>query len=73
MVLNRYREAIQSGKTVRWEEVSVYPAGERVGEVAVTPLYLDIQSAPGKGARFSLIVPRRDLTHPAPDIMLPHR
>ena len=39
VVLNHYREAIRSGKTVRWEEVSVYPAGERVGEVAVTPLF----------------------------------
>ena len=39
MVLNRYREAIRSGKTVRWEEISVYPAGQRHGEVAVTPLY----------------------------------
>src|SRR6516164_4496148 len=25
MVLNRYREAILSGQTVRWEEESVYP------------------------------------------------
>ena len=39
MVLNRYREAIRSGQSVRWEEKSVYPAGQRCGEVAVTPLY----------------------------------
>src|SRR5215469_7614355 len=39
MVLNHYREAIRSGRTVRWEEESVYPAGRRYGEVAVTPLY----------------------------------
>src|SRR5215472_6587363 len=39
MVLNRYREAIRSGEPVRWEEKSVYPAGQRYGEVAVTPLY----------------------------------
>src|SRR6516165_681018 len=39
MVLNRYREAIRSGQPVRWEEKSVYPSGERYGEVAVTPLY----------------------------------
>jgi PAS domain S-box-containing protein len=38
-VLNHYREAILSGQTVRWEEESVYPAGRRYGEVAVTPLY----------------------------------
>src|SRR5215470_12371110 len=37
--LNNYREAIRSGQTVRWEEVSVYPAGRRIAEVAVTPLY----------------------------------
>ena len=39
MVLNRYREAIRSSQPVRWEEKSVYPAGQRHGEVAVTPLY----------------------------------
>jgi PAS domain-containing protein len=27
MVLNNYREAIRTHRTVRWEEVSVYPAG----------------------------------------------
>jgi PAS domain S-box-containing protein len=39
MVLSRYREAIRSGQPVRWEEKSMYPAGQRYGEVAVTPLY----------------------------------
>jgi len=39
LVLSRYREAVRSGCTVRWREVSEYPAGRRVGEVAVTPLY----------------------------------
>jgi PAS domain S-box-containing protein len=39
MVLNHYREAILSRRTVQWEEESVYPAGRRYGEVAVTPLY----------------------------------
>ena len=39
MVLNHYRAAIRSGQPVRWEEKSVYPAGQRYGEVAVTPLY----------------------------------
>jgi PAS domain S-box-containing protein len=38
-VLDNYREAIRAHRTVRWEEVSMYPAGERHGEVAVTPLY----------------------------------
>ena len=39
MVLSHYREAIRTGQPVRWEEESVYPAGRRHGEVAVTPLY----------------------------------
>jgi PAS domain S-box-containing protein len=39
LVLSRYRDAIRSGRTVRWQEVSEYPAGKRVGDVAVTPLY----------------------------------
>ena len=39
MVLNHYRASIRSGQTVRWKEESVYPAGQRYGEVAVTPLY----------------------------------
>ena len=39
MVMDHYREAIRSGAPVRWEEESVYPAGRRHGEVAVTPLY----------------------------------
>jgi PAS domain S-box-containing protein len=38
MVLNNYREAIRSGRTVRWDETSRYPAGLRHAEVAVTPL-----------------------------------
>jgi two-component system CheB/CheR fusion protein len=38
MVLEHYREAIRSGQAVRWHETSVYPAGTRHGEVAVTPL-----------------------------------
>ena len=39
MVLKKYREAIRTRKTVSWEEVSVYPAGERHGEVAITPYF----------------------------------
>jgi len=41
LVLNHYREAIESGRTVRWKEVSRYPAGQKTGEIAVTPLYDD--------------------------------
>src|SRR5262245_50274711 len=39
LVLNHYRDAIRSAQTVRWREVSEYPAGRKVGEVAVTALY----------------------------------
>jgi PAS domain S-box-containing protein len=39
LVLKNYREAIKTGKTVRWEETSVYPTGARHGEVAVTPAF----------------------------------
>jgi two-component system CheB/CheR fusion protein len=39
IVLNNYREAIRTRRTVHWREVSEYPAGRRVGQVAVTPLY----------------------------------
>lgn len=39
MVLNNYREAVRTRGTVRWKEVSDYPAGRRIGEVAVTPLF----------------------------------
>jgi PAS domain S-box-containing protein len=38
-VLHHYRQAIRSGQPVRWEEESVYPAGRKYGEIAVTPLY----------------------------------
>src|SRR5215831_18118703 len=38
MVLNHYREAIRSGQAVRWEEKSVYPAGQRSGGVGVLRL-----------------------------------
>jgi PAS domain S-box-containing protein len=37
-VLKHYREAIRSGRPVRWEEESAYPAGRRYGEVAVKPI-----------------------------------
>jgi PAS domain S-box-containing protein len=39
LVLGHYREAIRTRRTVRWEETSVYPAGSRHGEVAVTAVY----------------------------------
>lgn len=39
LVLGNYREAVRTGRTVRWKEVSEYPAGRKIGEVAVTPLF----------------------------------
>src|SRR5664280_824481 len=39
LVRPKYAEAIRENKTVRWEEVSEYPAGTLYGEVAVSPVY----------------------------------
>lgn len=39
LVLKKYREAIQTRQSVRWEEVSKYPTGEKIGEVTVSPIY----------------------------------
>ena len=38
LVLGNYKEAIRTKKAVGWEEVSVYPAGKKYGEVSVTPI-----------------------------------
>ena len=40
-VLQKYREAVQTGKLVRWEEVSEYPTGTLTGEVSVAPVFDD--------------------------------
>ncbi len=37
LMLVKFRQAIRDNKTVRWEQVSAYPTGTFVGEVAVTP------------------------------------
>jgi PAS domain S-box-containing protein len=42
LVLSKYRQAIAEGRTIRWQEITPYPAGERIGEVSVTPV-LDAQ------------------------------
>ncbi len=34
-----YAEALATGRTVRWDESTEYPAGTRHGEVAVTPVF----------------------------------
>ncbi len=42
LVLTKYRQAIAERRTVRWEEITPYPAGRKIGEVSVTPV-LDAQ------------------------------
>lgn len=39
MVLAKYAEAIRSGKTVSWEEISTFPTGTKYGEVSVAPVF----------------------------------
>lgn len=39
VVLSKYREAIAERRTVRWEEITEYPTGTKVGEVSVTPVF----------------------------------
>jgi PAS domain S-box-containing protein len=38
LVLEKYRQAIRDKKTVRWEEVTDYPTGRKIGEVSVAPI-----------------------------------
>ena len=38
-VLTKYKEAIETKKTVHWEEVSEYLGGTKTGFVSVTPVY----------------------------------
>ena len=38
-VLGKYRQAIEEGAVVRWEETSDYPAGRLTGEVSVAPVF----------------------------------
>ena len=39
LVLEKYAQAICERKTVRWEEVTDYPAGRKHGEVSATPFF----------------------------------
>jgi PAS domain S-box-containing protein len=38
LVLGKYRAAIDERRTIRWEEVTAYPTGTKIGEVSVTPV-----------------------------------
>ena len=39
LVFGKYAEAIRTGQPARWEEVSEYPGGRKVGVVTVAPVY----------------------------------
>ncbi len=39
LVLEKYHEAMRSRQPAHWEEVSVYPAGTKVGAVTVAPIF----------------------------------
>ncbi|HWZ27213.1 MAG TPA: PAS domain S-box protein, partial [Gemmatimonadales bacterium] len=56
LAVAKYAEAIRTRKTVRWEELTSFPAGTRLGEVTVTPVF-DPQ-----GRATHLIGSVRDLT-----------
>ncbi len=39
LVFGKYKEAIRNRQPAHWEEVSIYPAGTKVGEVSVAPVF----------------------------------
>jgi PAS domain S-box-containing protein len=39
LVLGKYQEAIESARPTHWEEVSEYPAGRRLGQVTIVPVF----------------------------------
>jgi len=39
LVLGKYAEAVETRRTVRWEETTPYPTGTRYGDVAITPVF----------------------------------
>lgn len=39
VVLGHYETACRERRSVRWEETTEYPAGRKIGEVTVTPVY----------------------------------
>jgi len=38
MVRDNYKKAIRENRIVRWEETSVFPTGEKIGDVSITPV-----------------------------------
>ena len=55
-MLDNCRAAIREHTTVRWEDSADYPAGQRVGEVTLTPL----PDKPGRPAQLAGVI--RDIT-----------
>jgi two-component system cell cycle sensor histidine kinase/response regulator CckA len=45
LALERYGEAIRTGRTVHWLETTTYPSGTKHGDVAIAPVY-DAQGKP---------------------------
>src|SRR5262245_32207412 len=39
LVLVNYKKAVTEHRTVRWEEITEYPAGVKYGEVSITPVF----------------------------------
>ena len=39
LVLKKCKEAIRTGQSVHWEEISKSPIGENIGEVTIAPIY----------------------------------
>jgi PAS domain S-box-containing protein len=56
LVLSNYRKAIEDGESVRWEEVTPYPAGNKVGDVTANPVFNE------RGVCTNLIVTVYDIT-----------
>ena len=57
MVVDKYRQAIENGTTVVWEETSHYPSGQLTGEVSAAPVFDD------KGTCTHLVGSVHDITH----------
>ncbi|HEU4580002.1 MAG TPA: PAS domain S-box protein [Polyangiaceae bacterium] len=55
-VLAQYRRAIRERRTIRWDEVTPYPAGKRYGEVTITPIF------DGSGTCTNLVGTVHDIT-----------
>ncbi len=39
VVLVKYKDAIRDRRPVQWEEISDYPAGRKIGQVTITPVF----------------------------------